>query len=277
MSGRVRLSGRTAIVTGASGGLGRCFAEQLAARGAALVLTARREAQIEELAAGLRARFHASVKVLPLDLARAEAPAYLFEATEGAGVRVDVLVNNAGRGVLDRFLDAPPESAGQVLGVNVVALTELCRLFGGAMRARRAGYILNVGSAAAFVPAPNLAVYAASKAYVRSFSEAIAHELRGDGVRVCCVSPSGIDTGFWETATPGGTRGMTTGGMAPPEEIARHSLAALFSGRSSLVPGRANRVNELLVRMLPRSFLIGATAKVLARGLPPDSRQGTRG
>lgn len=266
-----RLRGRTALVTGASGGLGRCFAEQLAARGANLVLTGRREDVLRALAAEVESRYGVAVTVVPLDLALPAAAERLFDAMEGAGVVIDVLVNNAGTALLDRFAAAPLATAQEILAVNVSALTELCWLFGRAMQARGQGYILNVASAAAFVPAPNMAVYGASKAYIRSFSDAIAHELR-PGVRITSVCPSGMATGFWANAAPGGVAGMTTGGNERPEDVARAALRALFAGRRGVVPGMKNRLNEALTRVLPRRFLVHMTGRVLSRGLPPERR-----
>lgn len=164
------LSGKWALVTGASAGLGEQFALQLAEMGASLVLVARRKERLDKLAQSLREQYKVEVVVLAQDLSKHGAPANLFAATEGSGKPITVLINNAGLGVHKTFLDQTSHQLQEQIHVNILALTELTHLFGGAMSQRKEGYILNVASVAAFMPIPGYATYAATKAYVLSLS-----------------------------------------------------------------------------------------------------------
>ncbi|MHB8875251.1 MAG: SDR family NAD(P)-dependent oxidoreductase, partial [Myxococcaceae bacterium] len=157
----MNLKGRTALVTGASSGIGEHLARQLAARGANLVITARRADRLEKLAAELRAAHPVTVEVIALDLSEPSAPSRLFEATEGAGRPIDVLANNAGFGTQADFLAIPWEKSRGELSVNVVALTELTFRYAQAMKARGVGWVLNVASIGAYLPIPTFATYAA--------------------------------------------------------------------------------------------------------------------
>ncbi|MDP7111529.1 MAG: SDR family oxidoreductase [Myxococcota bacterium] len=259
------LRGKTALVTGASSGLGREFAVQLAGMGAELVLTARREDRLDALGRELPDRFGVPVTVVPLDLTADGAPAALFEVTEGRGQPVDVLVNNAGFATLAPFLDIPLERTVDQLRLNVVALSELTWRFGRAMRARGGGHILNVASFAGFTPVPYFATYAAGKAYVRSLSEAAAHELASAGVRVCALCPSGVATEFWDVAGDGAAGGGVQAALARPEAVVAAGLRGLFDGRASVLPGPLNQLNAFVMRFLPRGFLVRMTGKVMAR------------
>jgi uncharacterized protein len=259
------LRGKTALVTGASSGLGREFALQLAAMGAELVLTARREDRLDALGRELPGRFGVPVTAVPLDLTAAGAPAALFDVTEGRGQTVDVLINNAGFATLAPFLDIPLERTADQLRLNVVALSELTWRFGRTMRERGVGHILNVASFAGFTPVPYFATYAAGKAYVRSLSEAAAHELAPAGVRVCVLCPGGVATEFWDVASEGAPGGAVQATLARPEDVVAAGLRALFDGRSSVLPGALNQLNAFFMRFLPRGFLVRMTGKVMAR------------
>jgi short-subunit dehydrogenase len=270
VSGRdVDLKGRTALVTGASSGMGAAFARLLAARGADLVITARRADNLGALAGELATRHGVKVEVVPLDLAEPGAAGRLWAATEGAGRAVDVLVNNAGGGVYQLFLDTDRERVARQIQLNLVALTELTHLFAGAMLRRGRGHVLNVASIGAYTPTPALAVYSASKAFVRDFTEALAYELRRTPVRVCCLCPGGTATEFFQAS-----------GQAPPaalratfmsaERCASIGLRALFGGRRNVVAGLMNKLSMFLLRFLPRRAIVRVTALVI--GTPP--RQG---
>jgi short-subunit dehydrogenase len=250
------LKGRTALVTGASSGLGICFATQLAECGADLVLTARREERLHELAGTLSARHGCRATVVPLDLAAPEGPARLLAATEGAGLAVDVLVNNAGFASLGDFLDVPLERASELLALNVAALTEITWRVGRAMRERKRGHILNVASFAAFTPVPHMAVYAASKAYVRNFTEAAALELAPHGVVLCALCPGAVATEFWDVANRGAAGSVSPSGAERPEVIVAAGLEALFAGRRLVLPRAKDAVNAFFLRLLPRGFVM---------------------
>lgn len=260
------LKGRTAMVTGASSGMGVSFARQLAAKGANLVLTARREDRLKALATEITAAHGTKVTVIALDLALSDAPDRLFADTEGVGRPVDVLINNAGFATLGDFLDTPRERAMELLVVNITALTALTWRFGQAMRARKTGFVLNVASFASFTPVPHMSVYAASKAYVRNFSEAVAIELEGSGVRVCAICPGAVATEFWSVANRGTTAQVIPSGADSPDAIAAAGLDALFAGRRLALPRVKDSVNAFFLRLLPRGFVMRMAGKEMGAG-----------
>ncbi len=196
-------SGMTALVTGASSGLGEAFAEQLAAAGANLVLAARSEDRLHELADRLRARYAARVIVRPIDLASAQALTTFAAEIERGDVMIDLLVNNAGFGIFEDVLAASLERQLAQIDVNIRALVTLARACAPAMVAAGRGGIINVASTAGFQPMPGAAVYAASKAFVVSFSQAFAYELREKNVRVTVVCPGPVATAFFANMNPG--------------------------------------------------------------------------
>ena len=207
----MKLDGKTALVTGASSGIGRAAALELAAMGARLIITARRKDRLEELAEEIRTRHEVEIQVIAADLSDPLAASSLFDQTEGQDTPIEVLINNEGFGTLGEFLDIPWKLSQEQMQLNIRSLTELCWRFGNAMRERGHGYILNVSSIGAYQPVPKFATYAAGKAYVRNFSEALSFELAGDGVRVCCLCPGGTATEFAEVAgqeVPGWQKGF---------------------------------------------------------------------
>ena len=180
---------KTALVTGASSGIGAAYARALAAQGYDLILVARRADRLQALADEVKQAHGHRAEVLPADLLRREAPAELVAGVAALGMQVDLLVNNAGMGVHGPFADATAEDDLRMIDLNITSLTALTRAFAPAMIARRSGAIINVASTAAFQAIPFMGVYAATKAYVLSFSEAIAEELRPHGITVQCLCP----------------------------------------------------------------------------------------
>jgi short-subunit dehydrogenase len=256
------LKGQRALVTGASSGIGDQLARQLAARGADLVITARREARLVALADEIRQQYAVEVTVIPLDLGDPKAPAQLWDATEGQDRPVDILINNAGFGIQQPFADIPWERSLQQMQVNLISLTELAYRFICSMKKRGRGYVLNVSSIGAYLPCPEFATYAAGKAYVRNFTEALAFELKGTGVRACCLCPGGTATEFSEVAGQSLPKvvAMT---MMSAERCARIGLAALFRGRRNIVSGWSNSLGMFLLRLVPRRLAAWIAAKVL--------------
>ncbi len=245
----------TALVTGASSGIGRELARLHAARGGDLVLVARRAEALEDLKAELEAAHGVSVIAFPADLANPDTPAHIFEAMAHAGVRVDYLINNAGFGARGRFWEIPEARQTAMLQVNVAALTALTRLFLSPMVARGHGRVLNIGSTAGFLPGPMMAVYYASKAYVLSFSEALAEELEGTGVRVTVLCPGPVATEFAHTADMERTR-LFRSGTEPVEHVARKGYEAMRKGRRVAVtdPKLAVLLNGI-VPFMPRRLV----------------------
>lgn len=254
----------TALISGASSGIGRVFAEQLAARGCRLILSARRASRLQQLADTLQARYGCQVLVLPADLARPGAVSELQHRIAEAGWQVDLLVNNAGFGKWSHFQAQDAAVYQQMLMLNVLALTELCRHYLPAMRSRGSGAVINVASTAAFQPLPYIAVYGASKAYVLHLSEALAEEYADSGVRVLALCPGNTATAFAEVA------GADVSGMAAstPEAVVASALQALDAGRHYRVPGAANYLLAQLPRWLTRRQATRLVARLFAGRVP---------
>jgi short-subunit dehydrogenase len=256
------LKGKTALITGASSGIGEEMAKQLAANGTHLVLVARRVDRLEKLAAELAARHGIRARAIAMDLGQSGAAAKLFAKTEGDGLRVDVLVNNAGFAREGNFLDLPVEDHLAVNQLNMTALTEASWHFGRAMRARGEGWILNTASYGAFTPIPKLAIYAAGKAYVLSLGEAMAEELAPHGVVVTSLCPGGTTTEFTDVA--GQTiDGIKKLGMMSAEDVARAGLTALARGQRVVIPGMMYKSTATLLRLLPSRLKVKITDKVM--------------
>ncbi len=252
------------LITGASAGIGAALAHEFAAHGHEVVLIARREQQLAALADTIAARGAPRPTVLPADLARPTATHDIAEALARAGLEPEVVVNNAGFGLLGGAdkLDRGEQLA--MIDLNVRALTDLSLAFVDGLKRRRGG-ILNVASVAGFMPGPGMAVYYATKAYVLSFSEALHHEFAGAGVRVTALCPGPVPTEFQ-------TRGGITSELFPPlltrsaERVARDGYRALAEGRRVVVPGFANRVVTAIAPFVPRSVLFRAMDRYRSRG-----------
>lgn len=254
-----------ALVTGASRGIGAAVARELAARGWGLVLTARSREPLEALAAELRAAHGIPVEVVVADLVEAGAAARLEALTEGAGLPVDLLVNNAGLGHVSPFVEQDPATMEAALAVNVLAATALLRRFTPHMVRRGRGRILNVVSVGAFQPGPLVAVYYASKAYLLSLSEAVGHELAPHGITVTTLCPGPTRTEFHRRAGFRGAAAPPGVSLAEPRSVARAGVEAALAGKGVVVPGLANRLLALAARFLPRRLLLRATRRVQER------------
>lgn len=241
---------RSVLITGASSGIGADLARVFAHDGYDLVLVARSRERLDALARELHDAYGAAVRVLPIDLSAPGAASVARERVAQEGIEIDVLVNDAGFGMRGPFVDLDPARQLEMIQVNLVALTELTRLFVPDMMRRGAGRILNVASTAAFQPGPLMAVYCATKAYVLSFSEALAEELRGSGVTVTCVAPGATETGFGEIAGVSATRLFRSGTMSS-SAVAEAAYAAMNKGAALAVPGCRNRLLAASVRFLP--------------------------
>ena len=244
----------TALITGASSGIGAEFARVFAARGHDLILVARRRDALEAIAGQVEGRHRVRAVVMPFDLAEQDAPARLFEAVHGAGLQVDILVNNAGFGLAGEFAETDIERELEMIQVNVVALTQLTKLFLGPMLQRRSGGILNVASVAGLFPGPLRSVYYATKAYVLSFTEAIAEELRDSGVTVTALCPGPVATEFHGIS--GGTaESFGPKSIADVSEVARFGYRALQAGTRVAVPGVQNKIVVQARRLAPRRLV----------------------
>lgn len=254
---------KTALITGASVGIGRELAKLFAQDSYNLVLVARNAARLQEVAVDLGKQFGVGAKPFPLDLTSSAAPQFLFDQLRRENITVDVLINNAGYGKLGAFAEVPyEESAGQI-ELNITALTHLTKLFLAPMLERKLGRILNVASTAGFQPGPLMAVYYASKAYVISFSEALANELQGTGVTVTCLCPGLTDTEFQVRA---GTEKTTLFKRTRPMDaatVARDGYRALMKGKPLVISGIRNRLLMQSLRISPRRVVTAVSRKFL--------------
>lgn len=246
-----------AVITGASRGIGAEYARALAARGHGLLLVARDKDRLERLAAELAQRYGVETGWEVLNLAQPEAGHRLFAAARARKTYVDVLVNNAGFGLYGSFVDMPSPKLQEMLQLHINTIVESVRLFLPGMLERGSGTIINVSSIAGLMPVPYLAQYGATKAFLVSFTEALAQEVRGSGVRLQACCPSSTNTDFHATA-----------GYAPkdpvridsPAEVVSASLAALSRGPVTVTVGLRGRLMAALSRWGPRGFLLRASA-----------------
>ena len=237
---------KVALVTGASAGLGVEFARQLSAKGYRLVLAARRKERLDELASEL-----GNARAVAIDLSRASAAARLMADVDEHGETVDLLINNAGFGLIGRFAQLDSRRERQMIDLNAGALTELCRAVAPAMIKRKSGAILNVASTAAFQPGPKMAVYFATKAFVLSLSEAIHEELKPHGIKVSCLCPGPTHTEFGEVAGFKGSRLFDRIAMNSAD-VVRIGLHGLDKNRAVVVAGLINKLVALSNRFAPR-------------------------
>ena len=257
------------LITGASSGIGAELAHVFAEHGHELVLTARREAELEALASALAASGRPRPLVLPLDLAARDAVARLAAALAANDVEPDNVVNNAGFGLVGNAAELDRDDQLAMVDLNMRALTELSLVFADSL-ARHRGGLLNVASIAGFLPGPGMAVYYASKAYVLSFSEALHQELRARGVRVTALCPGPVPTGFQARAglRPGGVgdRGPL---VLPARRVAEIGYAGLVRGKRVVVAGWGNRLAVLFMGLMPPALLLPIVAYGMrrARGL----------
>ena len=249
----------TALVTGASGGIGEDFARLLAAGGRNVVLLARSADKLQALAGQLAAAHGIEATVLAADLAEPGATRQIVRTLAARGITIDILVNNAGFGTAGSFASLPADEQLEMLQVNAVALTALTRAFLPGMLERKRGRILNVASTAAFQPGPFMAVYYASKAYVLSLSEALAEEAAGTGVTVTCLCPGPTHTGFQQRAQVDKTRLFRLGRVMRSADVAQAGYDAMLAGRRLVTPGLMNALASQSVRVTPRALLVKIT------------------
>ncbi len=255
-------SKRTALITGASGGIGLELSRLFARDHYDLVLVARSAEKLQTLASELQQTHGVVVTVLPADLSQPSAAQEVYRQVQAKNIQIDVLVNNAGFGVMDMLANARLEDSLEMIQLNVASLTVLTQLFLPGMINRKSGRILNVGSTGSFSPVPTMAVYGATKAYVLSFSEAIAEELRGTGVTVTALCPGVTITGFQARSGVGGARMVTMGSMTA-EQVAAIGYKALMRGQPVSIPGFLNSLMIFSLRLSPRSWMARITKQLM--------------
>jgi short-subunit dehydrogenase len=255
----------TVLITGASGGIGYELAKLFAKDHHNLVLVARNAPRLVQVADELQRQFGITVRTFALDLTEPTAPQSLFAQVQSEGVAVDILVNNAGYGRFGEFSDVPVEESLGQIQLNVAALTELTKLFLEPMLARHSGKIMNVASTAGFQPGPLMAVYYATKAYVISFSEALANEVAGKGIAVTCLCPGATETGFAGRAGNDESRLFKKLRPMDAKTVAHAGYRGLLKGKTMVIPGFRNWLVAESIRISPRKMVTALSRWVSER------------
>lgn len=255
-------SGKWALVTGASAGIGVALARELASQGAKLILTARRKDRLETLAAELSAK-GTETRIVAADLNDPAAPQQIYDATEGAGFAVDILVNNAGLGQYGDFYTSRVDQEISQVRVNCEAVVRLSRLFVPRMVERRRGWVLIVASTASYQPLPYHSTYAATKVFDRFFALGLASELERFGIKVTALCPGPTDTEFFDISGGGGI--FRSHGIQPAPDVARKALVALAKGKRVVIPNLNGAFIAFLVRFIP----VGLITAVIEKALRP--------
>jgi hypothetical protein len=261
---RTNVAGKWALVTGASSGLGVDFARTLAEKGSNLVLVARREERLQEVAAELEREFGVEARAVPFDLAQDQAPRKLYQTVIEKGLEVDILINNAGFGLYGQFLEQDWETEKDMIDLNVQTLVGLTRLFVKDMVKRNFGYVLLVASTGAYQPTPYYAAYSASKSFVLSFGEALNYELKESPVSSTVISPGVTRTEFHEVSGQGRDNPYVRLTTMESSRVARIGIQALLQGKPSVVPGWLNKITAWFALRMPRRLATWAAARMMA-------------
>jgi short-subunit dehydrogenase len=256
--------GRWALITGASAGIGVAMARELARHGAKLILTARRKDRLDALSAELTAQ-GAQVRTVLADLNDSDAPQQIFDSTEGAGVPVDILIDNAGLGQFGAFATSPIDQELSQIRVNCEAVVHMARLFVPRMVERRRGWVLITASTASFQPLPYFSTYAATKAFDRFFATGLAHEVVRFGVKVTALCPGPTESEFFDVASAGKLRR----GVQSAEDVARIGIAAMARGKRTAITNLAGKSTAFAARLFPTG-LIAHFVEKFARPSPPS-------
>lgn len=248
---------KTALITGASSGFGREFVRLFAHDGYHVILVARHESELQTVADETRTQYPACVTtVITKDLSVPGSASELYQEVISRGLLVDVLINNAGFGNHGLFVETDLEKEQKMMHLNVISLVELTKLFLRDMVGRNEGKILQLASTVSFMPVPRLAVYAASKAFVLSFTEAVQHELEDSNVTMTALCPGASDTDFFDRADAEDARIVEDTGLDDPAKVARDGYEALMKGEARVVSGTKNKIQTLLSNFVPDSLLV---------------------
>jgi len=255
----------TALITGASNGIGLELARVHASKGDDLVLTARNKSKLDELKSELESKHQIKVYTIGKDLALPESARELYDETTRLGIRIDYLINNAGFGDFGMFAERDWEKQHQMIELNITALTQLTKLYLKDMIARGSGKIMNVASTAAFQPGPLMAVYYATKAYVLHFSEAVANEVRNKGVTITALCPGPTESGFQSAASMEESRLFKGKKIPSSKSVAEYGYHAMMKGQAVAIHGIMNNILAFFVRFTPRAILVKVTRMIQSK------------
>ncbi len=253
---------KTALITGASSGIGLEFAKIFAAAKNNLVLVARSEGKLKELSNELQSKHGITVKVIAADLSKMEEVQKVYDICKESNIQIEYLINNAGFGDFGFFIEGDWVKTEQMLDLNIKSLTKMCRMFIPEMVQRKSGKILNVASTAAFQPGPTMAVYYATKSYVLFLSEAIYNELQGTGVNVTCLCPGATESGFQNAAAMGESNLVKGKKLPSAKEVAEFGYKALMNNKMTVIHGLYNYIMANAIRFTPRKMVLSLVRKI---------------
>jgi len=253
---------KTVLITGASSGIGRETAFVFAENGYHVVLTARRTDLLETLKKEILQKHKVEVSIFPMDLAQNESAEQLFKQVQNQKLKIDVLINNAGFGLYGALLENDPKKIEQMMVLNMITLTQLSQLFGTEMVKNGQGNIVNIASTAAFQPIPNMAVYAATKAYVMNFSDALAYELKGKNVKVTCINPGATKSEFAQVAEFK-SDAIFKGNIPSSRDLAEFIFTSMQKGKVNVIHGLKNALMAFSIRFSPRKAATHIAAKMM--------------
>ncbi|WP_437921392.1 SDR family NAD(P)-dependent oxidoreductase [Sphingobacterium sp. LRF_L2] len=250
---------QTALITGASSGIGKAFAYQLASRSVDLVLTARSEDKLRSICEDIKSKYAVKVSYIVADLSLSQSSGQIIKSIRDKKIEIDLLINNAGVGKWSNFLEQEPDTYARMIQLNVQSLVDLTHQILPGMLANKKGGIINIASTGALQPCPYIAVYCASKAFVLSFSEALHGEYSNKGISITAICPGNTRTDF-QTNASANTEGMT---FESPDEVAKQALKALLKNKNNKIIGCANYIQSFIPRLLPRKMVIGIVKKMM--------------
>jgi|TARA_B110000238_G_scaffold192730_1_gene228350 hypothetical protein len=259
----------TALVTGASDGIGLEFCKILAGRGYNLILVSRREALLHQISSDLSTEHGIQCTVIAADLAKPKAAQKLFEATQQKGLQVDFLINNAGLLHNGFFTELDLKAQETMMTVNMLALTSLTHLYANDMTARNSGHILNVASLAAWAPLPNQNIYAATKAFVLSFTQALHNELKAadTGVTATALCPGYTDTRMMDNPDQGAKLTVPAGMLQSAQDVAEQGIDACLKGKATVIPGISNRMTAWITHLFPKMTLANIAGRFYRKNM----------
>jgi short-subunit dehydrogenase len=253
---------KTTLITGASGGIGKEFAQIFARKGYNLVLVARNENKLQQIAKSFEKEYDIRVTVLPFDLSQTNSASKLYSEIKDRKIQIDILINNAGIGDYGYFMESDLKRTSDMINLNITTLTELSLLFLKEMKTRNNGKILNIASTASFQPVPKFAVYAATKSYVLNFTEALHYELKGTNVSASVLCPGPTSTGFEKSANMIGSN-LFKSGVMKAENVAKIGYKGLMKDEMTIIPGFKNKIMAILSNMMPsRNLLVWISGKI---------------